>query len=123
MRTMTPFRRTAPATRANGVAALAVIAALMAGCAGGGGAGFSIADMQRRLDDRGVGFGLTSLPGEKEVLFAVRFKTSAADAGGPGVTPDLDIAAAAALAAPPGCKVGAITPLPDGAAKVAYVCP
>jgi len=81
---------------------------------------FDIREMQRRLDDRGVGFGLTRVPGESAVMFQVRFRTSDTELeGGPELSP----AEAATLAAPEGCTLDRLEPVgADGSVKAIYRC-
>jgi hypothetical protein len=108
-----------PMPRIRALAALALAAVLaVAACATSPAPDrFDIRDMQRRLDDRGVGFGLTQVPGENAVLFQVRFRTSEAEAD-EAMSPE----AAAALAAPEGCTLNRVEPAPDGALKAVYDC-
>lgn len=78
-----------------------------------------IAGMQRRLDDRGIGFGVTQVPGNDAFLFQVRFRTSDA----PGEEAPADPMAAAQAAAPEGCSVRSVTPQEDGVSyRVEYRC-
>lgn len=97
-----------------------VIAALfaLAACAAGPAAGdrFDVMRMQRTLDERGIGFGLTRVPGEDAVLLQFRVRT--AEAG----EPDPDPRAAAEAVAPEGCSVASVEEQPDGTIKVAYAC-
>ena len=72
---------------------------------------------QQRLDSRGIGFGVTRVPGSEAFLLQVRF--TGADAGGALNT---DPMAAALAAAPRGCRVETITTQDDGAIRVDYDC-
>lgn len=76
-----------------------------------------IARAQQRLDERGIGFGVTRVPGHDAFVFQLRFATS--EAGDEAIT---DPAAAAEAAAPEGCSVRGVTPQPDGAYRVDYAC-
>lgn len=77
-----------------------------------------LAGAQRRLDERGIGFGVTRVPGHDALVFQLRFSTN--DAGGEPIS---DPMAAAQAAAPEGCTVASVTPLDDGASyRVDYVC-
>lgn len=78
---------------------------------------FDVLGMQRTLDDRGIGFGLTRVPGEDAVLLQLRFR--GADASGEA---DPDPRAAAEAVAPDGCTVSAVDEQPDGTFKVTYAC-
>lgn len=78
---------------------------------------FDVLGMQRTLDDRGIGFGLTRVPGEDAVLLQLRFR--GADAGEEA---DPDPRAAAEVVAPAGCSVGSIDEQADGTFKVIYAC-
>lgn len=79
----------------------------------------NISAMQQRLDQRGMGFGLTRVSGHDAVLFQVRFSTSATEGQEEAVDP-MD---AATAAAPPGCSVASIEPQQDGLSfKVEYDC-
>jgi len=78
---------------------------------------FDLVGIQRNLDARGIGFGVTRVPGEDALLLQVRFRTS--EAGGEAeVTPE----EAAAAAAPQGCTVAAVEPQSDGTYKARYAC-
>ncbi len=78
---------------------------------------FDVMAMQRTLDERGIGFGLTRVPGEDAVMLQVRFRTSdASDEAEP------DPRAAAQAVAPAGCTVDTVEEQPDGAVKVTYAC-
>jgi hypothetical protein len=94
------------------VAALAALAA----CASGG--GLDIVGMQRRLDDAGIGFGVTRAQGSNTALFQVRFRTSDAEPG----APEPDFRAAAEAAAPEGCTLAMLEPAGEGAMKATYDC-
>lgn len=72
---------------------------------------------QRRLDERGIGFGVTRVPGHDAFVFQLRFATS--DTGGELNT---DPQAAAQAAAPPGCTVASVTPQEEGVYRVDYSC-
>jgi hypothetical protein len=74
---------------------------------------------QQRLDERGLGFGVTRVPGYDAYVFQVRFATSEADpTAGEG-----DPMAAAQAAAPEGCSVSSLTPLEDGVSwRAEYEC-
>lgn len=102
---------------------LAVILSLaLVACATGPARDYDIGAMQRQLDDRGIGFGVTRIPGEDGVLFQVRVRTSDAASPEALAQPEPDIYAAAVAAAPEGCRIGAVTRRPDGAARVSYIC-
>ncbi|MGE0829412.1 MAG: hypothetical protein AB7O04_08690 [Hyphomonadaceae bacterium] len=98
---------------------LAGLAALSA-CASGGGR-FDIRDMQRRLDDRGIGFGITRVPGENAALFQIRFRTAEADDAADQPVTEADYRAAAEAAAPQGCRLNDLVPTPEGM-KAVYDC-
>lgn len=73
---------------------------------------------QQRLDERGIGFGVTRVPGHDAFVFQLRFATS--EAGEEAIT---DPMAAAQAAAPKGCAVASVTPQSDGASyRVDYAC-
>lgn len=73
---------------------------------------------QQRLDSRGIGFGVTRVPGHDAFVFQLRFSTS--ETGAEAIT---DPAAAAQAAAPEGCTVRSVTPQEDGASyRVDYDC-
>lgn len=72
---------------------------------------------QRRLDDRGIGFGVTRVPGHDAYVFQLRFATSDA-----GAELNTDPQAAAQAAAPEGCTVARMTEQNDGAYRVEYDC-
>jgi hypothetical protein len=77
-----------------------------------------IAGAQRRLDDRGIGFGVTRVPGHDAFVFQVRFSTSDTDS-----ELNTDPMAAAQAAAPEGCTVQSVTPQEDGTSyRVEYAC-
>lgn len=76
-----------------------------------------LAGAQRRLDERGIGFGVTLVPGHDAFVFQLRFATN--DAGG---EPIGDPMAAAQAAVPEGCTVGSVTPQDDATYRVDYVC-
>lgn len=79
---------------------------------------FDIAAAQRRLDERGLGFGVTRVPGHDAFVFQVRFSTSDADSEA-----NADPMAAAQAAAPAGCTVRSVTPQEDGVSyRVEYDC-
>lgn len=95
-----------------------VLAALAFAGACASASSFDVNAMQRTLDDRGFGFGVTRVPGHDAFVFQVRFSTSDTEA-------DLnaDPMAAAQAAAPPGCTVSSVTPQEDGASfRVEYDC-
>lgn len=78
--------------------------------------------MQRRLDARGIGFGVSLPPGGGDgAVFTLRFRT--ADAGEAAPATEEDFRAAAQAAAPEGCTVAALTPRPDGSMLATYDCP
>jgi hypothetical protein len=100
-----------------------VAAAFVAACASGGRGGLSrgfddVAAMQRRLDDRGIGFGVTRVPGEDAILLQVRFRP----ADEVSDRTESTAADAAAAVAPSGCRVASVTAQPDGTYKAAYDC-
>lgn len=72
---------------------------------------------QQRLDDRGIGFGLTRVPGHDAFVFQLRFATSDT-----GAELNTDPQAAAQAAAPPGCTVASVTAQDDGSYRVDYAC-
>jgi len=76
-----------------------------------------LAAAQRRLDNSGIGFGVTRVPGHDAFLLQLRFATS--DTGSELNT---DPQAAALAAAPPGCTVTSVTPQEDGSYRVDYAC-
>lgn len=77
-----------------------------------------ISRAQQRLDERGIGFGVTRVPGHDAFVFQLRFATSET-----GSEPITDPAAAAQAAAPDGCTVRSVAPEPDGASyRVEYDC-
>ncbi len=76
-----------------------------------------LAAAQRRLDERGIGFGVTRVPGHDAFVLQVRFSTSDT-----AQELNTDPQAAARAAAPPGCAVGSVTQQEDGAYRVEYVC-
>jgi hypothetical protein len=79
-----------------------------------------IAAFQRRLDDRGLGFGVTRVPGHDALVLQMRFSMSEAGEEAPGAS---DPVAAAEAAAPPGCTVEKVEPQPDGVSyRVDYKC-
>jgi len=89
---------------------------LIAGCASSD----PFADLvgaQRRLDDRGIGFGVTRVPGHDAFVLQLRFATSDADA-----ELNTDPQAAAQAVAPEGCTVASVTDQGDGAYRVEYAC-
>jgi hypothetical protein len=96
---------------------LAVALAGLTACASGG--GLNIVEMQRRLDEAGIGFGITRVPGENAALFQIRFRTS--DAEDPDA-PAPDFRAAAEAAAPEGCTLASLEPAGEGAMKAVYAC-
>lgn len=94
-----------------------LLAALLAACASSDPFA-DLAGAQRRLDDRGIGFGVTRVPGHDAFVFQLRFATN--DAGAEPIT---DPALAAQAAAPEGCTVTSVTPQEDGASyRVDYSC-
>jgi len=100
---------------------LAVCAVLLlAACATGGASPFDdVARAQQRLDQRGIGFGVTRVPGHDAFVLQLRFAVSDAS------TPELlsDPMAAAEAAAPSGCAVRSVTLLPDGESyRAEYNC-
>lgn len=107
-----------------GMAGLAAALALaLTACAGGGGGALNIMEMQRRLDDRGISFGVTRIPGESAALFQIRFRTSdAGDEAGEGLVTDADFQQAAQAAAPDGCTLVRLEPAGEGAMKAVYDC-
>ncbi|MBI1186977.1 MAG: hypothetical protein GC206_06530 [Alphaproteobacteria bacterium] len=97
-------------------AVLATALAALAACASADG-GLNIAAMQQRLDDAGIGFGITRAPGSNAALFQIRFRTSEADDA-----PAPDFRAAAEAAAPDGCTLASLEPAGEGAMKATYDC-
>lgn len=95
---------------------MACAASLLAACASAD--PFDLGVMQRQLDDRGMGFGITRVPGHDAFVFQVRFTGSDA-----GADLNTDPMAAAQAAAPAGCTVTSVTPQQDGASyRVDYSC-
>jgi len=91
---------------------------LLAACASGPGPFDDVMRAQQRLDQRGIGFGVTRAPGHDAFLLQVRFATS--DAGSDLNT---DPMAAAQAAAPEGCTVTSVTAQPDGVTyRADYEC-
>lgn len=77
-----------------------------------------VAGLQRRLDDRGMGFGVTRVPGHDALLLQVRFSTSS-----DGEELNTDPLAAAQAAAPEGCEVESVEAAEDGVSyRVEYAC-
>jgi hypothetical protein len=72
---------------------------------------------QRRLDNRGIGYGITRVPGHDAFVFQLRFATSDA-----GTELNTDINAAAQAAAPPGCTVSSVDEQSDGSYVAQYAC-
>lgn len=72
---------------------------------------------QQRLDERGIGFGVTRVPGHDAFVLQLRFSTSDTEA-----EPISDPMQAAQAAAPQGCTVARVTPEADGAYRVDYSC-
>ncbi len=72
---------------------------------------------QQRLDQRGIGFGVTRVPGHDAFVLQLRFATS--ETGAETMT---DPMAAAQAAAPEGCAVDNVMPQGDGAYRVEYRC-
>jgi len=94
--------------------------AVFTACATGASPFDDVLSLQRRLDERGLGFGLTRVPGHDAMLFQIRF--SGAEAADPNAPPP-DIQAAADAAAPMGCRVETISPAVDGVSfRVDYLC-
>jgi len=95
-----------------------LLALLLAGCATIDDPLSDVPAMQRRLDDRGIGFGITRVPGHDAFVFQVRFATSDTSA-----ELNTDPLTAAQAAAPEGCSVQSITTQDDGASyRVEYNC-
>jgi len=76
-----------------------------------------LAGAQRRLDDRGIGYGVTRVPGFDAYVFQLRFSTSDT-----GTELNSDPMAAAQAAAPEGCTVRSVTQQEDGAYRADYAC-
>jgi hypothetical protein len=76
-----------------------------------------LAGAQRRLDDRGIGFGVTRVPGHDAFVFQLRFVTSGADS-----ELNTDINAAVQAAAPPGCTVSSVDEQSDESYVAQYDC-
>lgn len=72
---------------------------------------------QQRLDERGIGFGVTRVPGHDAYVLQLRFAISEAESG---LITDPETAARAA--APEGCTVETMMPEGDGAYRVEYDC-
>lgn len=96
-----------------------VLAALLLACACATADPFDdLSAAQRRLDERGLGFGVTRVPGHDAFVFQVRFSTSDTE-GELGADP----AEAAQAAAPEGCTVRSVALLEDGLSyRVDYDC-
>ena len=91
---------------------------MLAACATGADPFDNVLRAQQRLEERGIGFGVTRVPGHDAFVFQLRFATS--DAGDEAIT---DPMLAAQAAAPVGCTVASVTPQPDGASyRVDYEC-
>lgn len=76
-----------------------------------------VAAAQQRLDERGIGFGVTRVPGHDAYVLQLRFAVS--ETGGELLTDPL---AASRAAAPEGCRVETMMPQGDGAYRVDYAC-
>jgi hypothetical protein len=85
---------------------------------GSGADRFDIRAMQQRLDDRGISFGVTRIPGINAALLQVRFRISEADAA----PTEADFRTAAEAAAPEGCRLDRLEPAGEGAMKAVYDC-
>jgi hypothetical protein len=92
-------------------------ALLLAACATGPDPFDDVARVQRSFDERGIGFGVTRVPGHDAFVFQVRF--SASDSASELNT---DPMAAAEAAAPEGCTVKSLTHQADGAVRADYEC-
>lgn len=90
---------------------------LLASCATSADPFADLVGAQRRLDDRGIGFGVTRVPGHDAFALQIRFATN--DTGSELNT---DPQAAAEAAAPPGCTVTSVTPEGEGSYRVEYDC-
>jgi hypothetical protein len=98
------------------VRALAALLTLGA-CATGGDPFSDVARIQQRFDERGIGFGVTRVPGHDALVFQLRFSTSEAAA-----ELNTDAMAAAQAAAPEGCAVRSVTQQEDGSYRADYDC-
>ena len=90
----------------------------LAACATGPNPFDDVARVQQRFDERGIGYGVTRVPGHDAYVFQVRFSTS--DTASELNT---DARAAAEAAAPEGCSVRALTYQDDGSVRADYECP
>jgi hypothetical protein len=90
---------------------------LLAGCATSSDPFADLVGAQRRLDDRGFGFGVTRVPGHDAFALQIRFATNDT-----GAELNTDPQAAAEAAAPPGCTVTRVTPQGEGNYQVEYDC-
>ena len=86
-------------------------------CASGPDPFDDVARVQQRFDERGIGFGVTRVPGHDAFVFQLRFSTS--DTGSELET---DPMAAAQAAAPEGCTVRSVTSQADGSYRADYEC-
>ncbi len=90
---------------------------LLASCATSSDPFADLVGAQRRLDERGIGFGVTRVPGHDAFAFQIRFSTNDT-----GAELNTDPQAAAQAAAPPGCTVESVTPQGEGNYRVEYDC-
>src|SRR5688572_15645 len=90
---------------------------LLAACATGPDRFGDVARVQQRFDERGIGFGVTRVPGHDAYVFQVRFSTSDTAS-----ELDTDAGAAAEAAAPEGCAVRSLTYQDDGSVRADYAC-
>lgn len=73
---------------------------------------------QQRLDERGIGFGVTRVPGHDAFVFQLRISTSDTES-----ELNFDPMMAAQAAAPEDCAVRSVTPQEDGVSyRVEYDC-
>jgi hypothetical protein len=94
-----------------------VAVALLAACASADPFN-DLVSAQHRLDARGIGFGVTRVPGHDAFVFQIRFATSDTES-----EPNADPMAAAQAAAPEGCTVRSVTPESDGGSyRAEYDC-
>jgi len=102
---------------------LAALTFAVAGCVGDeGGGSFDAMAVPRELSAEGVSFGVGPIAGEhNSMALSVHFALSDTDANTPVVT-DAIWMEAAQKAAPKGCKVASLTPLPNGSRKATYKC-
>ena len=107
---------------------MAVLGLLAAACSTDSSSGydsgrqFDVTQLPHDLDARGVSFGIGGIPGERNTIaLRVNFKISSTGEDAAPVTEEAWLEAAQ-KAAPKGCTLKALTPLPDGGRKAEYKC-